>query len=529
MKTLNKLFIAALATTAMTACNNDLNNNSLNSNRTVNFTMGIGETVSSRISMNDGEYTAKFSADNSVGIFVKDQDSYKNIEYTTTDGNTWSGAQINLPEGGTYTYYAYYPYSQDVTTANSIAINVATDQETGGYLANDYLYCNTTSSETNVALEYKHALSLVDVTLAGDAIGENATVSIINVATDATLNVTAPSVTTGSTLGDVKMDVLTNTKNFRAIIPAQTIAASTPIFRIDNEGRTYEAKYSGEISFAEGKYLALTITIGEAGGEPTININVSGSISDWTEGSSANGDVAIGMSQMEIPLPTDGKFTAITSNWSASTSAQQIPQTAADAWYKRSGTVSTKCVAHTTAGYDETEQALTITTAAEENLSKGGWNNDNVTFHTQTPFEQGYYTLSFDVKASNGVTNGIIGVGIASSNDNKVFQMMKTDDWSDWNRNLTTFNSITGDKYVSKTVNFNFNNAYNGGSTNGIKDKDESGNEIINPIPYEATLPEDVNGGINIIFYNYTAAASTLYIKNIKITKAEGPSTEATE
>lgn len=302
MKTISKLFIAALATTAMTACNNELSNGSLNNDGTVNFTMGIGETASSRISMEDGTYTATFSPNNAVGIFVEGQESYKNLEYKTEDGKTWKGGPINLPEGGTYTYYAYYPYSSEVNAANAIAISVAADQEAGGYLANDYLYCKKTSGETDVTLEYKHALSLVDVTLAGDAIGDDAVVSIINVATDATLDVTAPSVATGSTLADVNMDVLTNTKNFRAIIPAQTINASTPIFRIETKGKTYEAKYNGEIDFAQGKYLALTITIGEEGGTPEVEITTSASINDWTEGSIAGGDITVEEVPIILPL-----------------------------------------------------------------------------------------------------------------------------------------------------------------------------------------------------------------------------------
>lgn len=302
MKTINKLFIAALATTAITACNNEFSNGSLENNGIVNFTMGIGETASSRISMEDGSYTATFSANNAVGIFVEGQDSYKNLEYKTEDGKVWKGPQINLPEGGTYTYYAYYPYSSEVNAANAIAISVAADQEAGGYLANDYLYCKTTSGETKVTLDYEHALSLVDVTLAGAAIGDDAVVSIINVATDATLDVTAPSVTTGTTLANVKMDVLTNTKNFRAIIPAQKIAASTPVFRIETKGRTYEAKYNGEIDFAKGKYLALTITIGEEGGTPEIEITTSASINDWTEGSIAGGDITVEEVPIILPL-----------------------------------------------------------------------------------------------------------------------------------------------------------------------------------------------------------------------------------
>ena len=124
-----------------------------------------------------------------------------------------------------------------------------------------------------------------------------------------------------------------------------------------------------------------------------------------------------------------------------------------------------------------------------------------------------HYTLSFDVKANQGVTEGIIGVGIASSNDNKLFQIVNNS-WADWQRTVTTFGSLTGDGYVTKTVNLNFNQGSTTGKSSGVTD-------------FTATEITDVNGGINIMLYNYSAVVSTIYIKNIKISKGSGP--EATE
>lgn len=522
MKTLNKLFIAALATTAMTACNNDLNNNSLNGNRTVNFTMEIGETASSRISMEDGTYTATFSGDNAVGIFVKGQGSYNNLEYTTTDGTTWDGPQINLPEGETCTYYAYYPYSGEVNSADAIAISVATDQETGGYLANDYLYCNTTSGETTVTLEYKHALSLVDVTLAGDAIGDDAVVSIINVATDATLDVTAPSVATGSTLADVNMDVLTNIKNFRAIIPAQKIGASTPIFRIETKGKTYEAKYNGEIDFAQGKYLALTITIGEEGGTPEVEITTSASINDWTEGSIAGGDITIAATEINVPLPTDGTFTSITNTWDN----QKITSGGVDTWYHRSAQEKDKRVEPS---YDTKEQAIKFDAVswtegeAEAQTTKyavGAWSNNNIAFHSTTPLEAGAYIISFKVKSSLATTTvenkltggGTIGITVTSSNDDKLFPIYQSSNAIYWERTVTTFGTIGNEGYVEKSFIINIEKCHTKGQSSGAP--------AIADLPN--SVPADYSKGINIIFYNYTSnSVNQLYLKDIKVTKTD--------
>ena len=476
MKAFNKLFITAIATMAMSACNNELSEQQANNSGIINFRMGIGTPASSRIAMADDNYSATFAAGDEVGIFVKDNDSYTNVKYTTADGTNWTGGPIKAPAEGAYnyTFYAYYPYSGEVTDASAITTTVATDQETNGYIKNDFLISTAETSNTTVTLPFSHALSLVEVLLTGNGAAEGATVNMLNVATDATIDLTTSTVTTGETKANVTMDALTGVAmKYRAIA----------------------------VKFEKGKYLAMIITLGE-GGTADIEITTGATINDWTEGD--GGDTTTGITEMEIPLPTDNQFTSISGNWSASTASQQIPQTATDGWYKRN--------TGTTAGYDAIEEALTITTTAD---IKGAWNSDNVTFHTQTPFEQGYYTLSFDVKASEGVSNGIVGTGIASSNDNKLFQIVNSS-WADWQRTVTTFGSLTGDAYVTKTVNLNFSNGSTTGKSSNVTD-------------FSGTETTDVNGGINIIFYNYTGSASTLYIKNIKITKAEGPSTETTE
>ena len=62
-----------------------------------------------------------------------------------------------------YTYYAYYPYTESAATT-SVPVEVNLDQETNGYLANDFLMSNLTAEagQANVNLQFTHALSLVD-------------------------------------------------------------------------------------------------------------------------------------------------------------------------------------------------------------------------------------------------------------------------------------------------------------------------------------------------------------------------------
>lgn len=299
MKALNKIWMAALAAVAMTACNNELSEQALNNGGNVNFTMGIGNTPSSRVSMPETGYTASFVANDEVGIFVAEVPSYTNVKYSTANGTAWTGGPIKVSADAVYTYYAYYPYAADMA-ANNIPVVVATNQDTEGYIKNDFLYKKYVASQgqTDVKLTFDHALSLVEVTLAGSGAAEGATVDLLNVATDATIDLTAETpVTTGTTTATVTMDALSSLK-YRAIVPAQKIAASTPVFKIAVNGRTYQAKYSGEINFEQGKYLAMTVTLGEQGGDAEIEITASASINNWTEGTSNGGQAEI----EEVPL-----------------------------------------------------------------------------------------------------------------------------------------------------------------------------------------------------------------------------------
>ena len=306
MKALNKLFIAAMAAATMTACSNELTEQQTSSNGIINFKMGIGTPAPSRTAMADDGYSATFEAGDQVGIFVKDMDSYTNLLYSTEDGNNWTGNPIKAPdEGGfSYTFYAYYPYSASVTDASNITTTVATDQNTDGFIKNDFLVSTATTSNETVNLPFDHALSLVEVMLKGSNAADDATVNILDVATDATIDLTAetaPTVTTGNTKANVAMDALEGTPKYRAIILAQDITANTALFEINSNGRKYTASYENNIKFEQGKYLAMIITLGEAEegeeGDATIEIVPGATINDWEEGTGGEGGEVV-----ETPL-----------------------------------------------------------------------------------------------------------------------------------------------------------------------------------------------------------------------------------
>ena len=519
MKALNKIFIAAIAATAMTACNNELGEQFVSNNGgDVKFTMGIEGTSASRVAMEDGSYQASFESTNAVGIFVKEVDSYSNLEYTY-NGNAWTGATVNVPADGVYTYYAYYPYAASATST-AIAAEVSADQETGGYLANDYLMANLTAGagQANVDLQFTHALSLVEVTLSGPNAAEDAVVALSNMTTDATINLETSVVTQGTKKANVTMDKLTTSMKYRAIVPEQTVAQGTALMTIVSKGRTYKVSYkASDVKFERGKYISLNVELGSSSSAEDVTVTVTSQrITNWYESDGVTGDASISVAELNIPLPVDVKLDTIKYNWSASTSANQIGTDKKEGWYKRSGSSVTNL---TVVGYDESEGAMTIKRFVD---SDGAWNSDNITYHSCTPLEIGQYELSFELKGATeggGTTYGTVGVGISASGDSTLFRIPILADikdtqplQKDYGRTLTTKAATT--EWVSVSISFDFTKTCKSGKSNGLAEKD----------CLEATV-EKVNKGVNIMFYSHNVAnikaPTTLYVRNIKLTKVE--------
>lgn len=519
MKTLNKVFIAVIAATAMTACNNELGEQFVSNNGgDVKFTMGIEGTSASRVAMEDGSYQASFENENKVGVFVKEVDSYSNLEYTF-DGNAWNGATIKVPADKVYTYYAYYPYAESATST-AVATEVNADQETGGYLANDYLMANLTAEagQANVDLQFTHALSLVEVTLSGPNAAEDAVVTLSNMTTDATMNLEASTVTPGEKKANVTMDKLTTSMKYRAIVPEQTVAQGTALMTIVSKGRTYKVSYkASDVKFERGKYISLNVELGSSSSAEDVTVTItSQGITNWGESDEVTGDASISVAELNIPLPVDVKLDTIKYNWSASTSANQIGTDKKEGWYKRSGSSVTNL---TVVGYDESEGAMTIKRFVD---SDGAWNSDNITYHSCTPLEIGQYELSFELKGATeggGTTYGTVGVGISASGDSTLFRIPILADikdtqplQKDYGRTLTTKAATT--EWVSVSISFDFTKTCKNGKSNGLAEKD----------CLDATV-EKVNKGVNIMFYSHNVAKikapTTLYVRNIKLTKVE--------
>lgn len=306
-----------MALLAMTACNNELNEQlASNNGGDVKFTMGIEGTSASRVTMEDGSYQASFADGDKVGIFVKEVTSYANLEYTYS-GNAWTGAAVSVPADGVYTYSAYYPYT-DGATATAIITEVQADQETSGYLANDFLMSSLTATagQTNVGLQFTHALSLVEVTLSGPNAAEDATVTLSDMITDAEINLETSTVAPGQTKGNVTMDNLTTVMKYRAIVPEQTVTKGTALMTIVSKGRTYKVSYkASDVKFERGKYISLNVELGSSSSAEDVTVTItSQGITGWEQGSAVDGSATIEEEVVKIINPIEDELTSITTN-----------------------------------------------------------------------------------------------------------------------------------------------------------------------------------------------------------------------
>ncbi len=415
MKALNKIFIAAIAATTMTACNNELGEQFVSNNGgDVKFTMGIEGTSASRVAMEDGSYQASFENENKVGVFVKEVDSYSNLEYTF-DGSVWNGATIKVPADKVYTYYAYYPYAESATST-AVATEVNADQETSGYLANDYLMANLTAEagQANVDLQFTHALSLVEVTLSGPNAAEDAVVTLSNMTTDATINLEANTVTLGEKKANVTMDKLAASMKYRAIVPEQTVAQGTALMTIVSKGRTYKVSYkASDVKFERGKYISLNVELGSSSTEDyTVTITSQG-ITDWGEGTVVPGDATV--DEVPLILPLGDELTEVIKTFDLTS----------DAWAKFLNSTNYNDVTNFEIGVDEScnwgkYASLEYTSKYEDAYAANSYYKAALSYFHSSPLDVSQakiYKLSMKIKtelSQSGTLDGVLSENGAS-------------------------------------------------------------------------------------------------------------------
>lgn len=505
MKMYFKSLILALAgVLAMTACSNEMEEQLAGGNggQEVKFTVGIENL--SRTTIADGTLKTDFANGDEIGIFAYNGENVvsSNVKYTY-NGSEWvSDKAIAAEDGVQLSYYAYYPYSESVTDPSAINVTVNSDQATNGFSKDDVLTAQNTTAEagaTSVSLTFAHAMAMVQVSLMENTTDDaNATVSLQSILPDTKVNAKDASVETAA--GEavaVAMKKAAESLTYRAVVPEQTIKAGSKLLTIVAGGKTFDVTFSENVSYERGKLLQIKVEALNGLPEGAI-VTIGGeTIDGWIPGEEPEGGETEEQPMTLLDLTSLPDFdSSITyqSNWSTT---KIVGDT--DFWFVRN---VNNCITYSS---EEIESIKTLKLVVNDPYStRASWNNDCVGFHSAGIYEKEKYVLTFDMM-TDGATS-IVGFAITNSDDTKLFQICNGS-WVDYERTVHTFSvSNKANEWVTQTMRFNFAQSSTTGKSTGVTD-------------FAETSDSEVAKGINLIFYNYTAAANNLWLRNIKLTK----------
>lgn len=442
------LAMAAVAMLAMNSCVKEENLNSGDKKGTpVEFEMGVNSV--SRTSTSDEGYATTFVEGDEVGIFVYNGETpvVKNAHYKLNADGKWEaqGEAITAEDGISYSYYAYYPYNAAATDATSVSLTVAGDQTTG-YTGTDALMAKSegvAAGTTTVPLQYSHAFALVQVSLKGKLAAKDATVTLQNVYPTAELNLKTGTVgEAAGTLGTVAMKACsTNGEsapfNYRAIVPAQTIAASNGILTTFSNGKNYKFTYSVDVPYESGKLRQFDVTLGDTPAGTTIEIG-EGTIANWEDSEGVEG----GQGGVEEIVPT-----YINPIGSTLTDVTGAPSFEEDTWFglKRAENEPGDIT------YTIEDDATTTWGKAAKLSYTSTWNTEtkkavNNSWYLGT---LGYYHCSTDAPINGGIYKVTLKVKGSTNDAGTVSKLVFTCRNAD---NSSSFGAATNQNFLATTV-----------------------------------------------------------------------------
>jgi len=192
-------------------------------------------------------FKTAWDAGDRVGLFiVKGDGGLQASNWVDNLPMTYDGAAWNytLPAdkahypGGELHFYAYYPYDDTLADPTAHTFRVQADQRREqDYNRSDLLTAkaeNVTRSSNPVALQFSHALSLVQVAVLREVnvplfVDDDFTVTLTGVLPDATLGWSHPPAATGTPTGITMHKVPGMDYTYRALVPAQTLAADSKV------------------------------------------------------------------------------------------------------------------------------------------------------------------------------------------------------------------------------------------------------------------------------------------------------------
>lgn len=286
MKT-TRIFWAAMAALAMTACNNDEEQvlSSAEGEIQLQFIHPSGQTRATDTSFED---------EDEIGVYVTTTESKLqlggnevNNEKFVFNGTSWTSPRKVYWNEGRHNVYAYYPYTKTVNDVEDYQFRVQTDQSTAdGYTKSDFLWASVSdiaASNSAVRMQFAHKLSCVNVVLEkGESYqGE------IPAETEVYLYSTVPDALVSLSTGDACKDTYGSSESIRcfqespakykAIVVPQHISSRRPLVEVLIGNVSYLME--GTISYKPGMRHTITITLEQ---DPEqIKINIGGEIGGW--------------------------------------------------------------------------------------------------------------------------------------------------------------------------------------------------------------------------------------------------------
>jgi|AGTN01.2.fsa_nt_gi hypothetical protein len=241
------------------------------------FDIGFA-TPDTRISTNDS-FDSSWEDGDSIGVFavshvkgnpsaLQPSGNYINNVKLIYSGGTWTtdpGADgLYFPnDGNVLDFYAYYPYDAAITDATNIAFNVMTNQTNSNYSKSDLLIATPVKDAAKgnaVKLKFYHALAMVQVIVTNNA--PTLTITLRNVKTNTTLNLSTETVAAPTSESSITMYRWQNTGIFRALVPAQTVLSGISLFRFEQNSRVYASNpIDADLTLVKGQAETYTYTL----------------------------------------------------------------------------------------------------------------------------------------------------------------------------------------------------------------------------------------------------------------------------
>ena len=294
---MKKIVFFAAALAALVSCHkNDIETpiTPVDENLKINLSMDLATKVTDTAFESGDEvgvYVVNY-VDGVAGSLAALGNHYDNVKHTYSTSWTPAEEMYWLDKTTKADFYCYYPYGNPSSvTAYPFAVNA--DQSTlANYKASDFVWgmASGVSPTSNlVQIATNHVMSnMASYLEAGDGFTDetfaaaNVSVSVRNVKTNATVNLTDGTVTaTGST---TEVTPYNEGVYYRAVIVPQTVASGSALIVVTVDGTEYTLKKG--FTFVGGKQHKFTVTINKTGNG--INIGIGG----WETDGEDNGGSA---------------------------------------------------------------------------------------------------------------------------------------------------------------------------------------------------------------------------------------------